>query len=117
MGLRSSSSAIFLLKSSRKVRTVWWVSFGSEVEFDLKMDFPVDITPKWSHKLIRLLKFFKSLDNSVLLIDLGVGKKFKLYPRSLNSVSGKDFFDKFITCPKGSELNRFESLIVLQRRL
>ena len=91
--------------------------FGSQVEFDLKMGFSVGAIPKWSRNLIRLLKFSRSLFNSVLLIVFGVGTKFKLYPRSLNSVSVKDFLDKFITCPKGSELNLFEDLIVLQRRL
>ena len=98
VGPGSSSSSTFLVKSSRKVRTVWWVSFGSHVELDLKIGLPMVSSQKWSPNLICLLKCLISLDNSVILIVLGVGTKFKLYPRSLMCFNEGLFWQVYYLC-------------------
>ena len=85
------------------VRTVWCVSVGSQDEVDYRKGLIFGMSPKWSRSLIRLLNCLISLDNSALLMDLGFGTKFRLYPNNLYSVLVKLCLDKLTTCPNGSD--------------
>ena len=97
----------FITKSI-EVLMLWWVSLGvhfclffiSKGRFSWSVfDFGL-ISLKWPRSLIRQKKFSASLSNCLLLYFFGVGTKL----RSLKVSKENEFFDKFLTCPDGSDL-------------